>query len=56
MQKSMDIDARIDELLANLEPITLDEMKEIRLMNRTDTKFVTNKENLARLLELAQQR
>ena len=54
MQKSMDIDARIDELLANLKPITLDEMKEIRLMNRTDTKFVTNKENLARLLELAQ--
>ncbi|MBO7120436.1 MAG: polyphosphate polymerase domain-containing protein, partial [Bacteroidaceae bacterium] len=29
-------------------------MKEIRLMNRTDTKFVTNKETLARLLELAQ--
>ena len=50
----MDIDARIDELLANLEPITLDEMKEIRLMNRTDTKFVTNKENLVRLLELAE--
>ena len=54
MQKSMGIDARIDELLANLEPITLDQMKEIRLMNRTDTKFVTNKETLARLLELAQ--
>ena len=50
----MEIDARIDELLANLKPITLDQMKEIRLMNRTDTKFVTNKENLARLLELAQ--
>lgn len=50
----MEIDARIDDLLANLEPITLDEMKEIRLMNRTDTKFVTNKETLARLLELAQ--
>ena len=32
----MEIDARIDELLANLKPITLDEMKEIRLMNRTD--------------------
>ena len=46
----MEIDARIDELLANLKPITLDEMKEIRLMNRTDTKFVTNKETLARLL------
>jgi len=54
MQKRMEIDARIDELLTNLEPITLAEMKEIRLMNRTDTKFVTNKENLARLLELAQ--
>lgn len=50
----MVIDARIDELLTNLKPITLDEMKGIRLMNRTDTKFVTNKENLARLLELAQ--
>lgn len=48
------IDARIDELLTNLKPITLDEMKDIRLMNRTDTKFVTNKENLARLLELVQ--
>ena len=54
MSKSMEIDARIDELLANLKPITLDEMKEIRLMNRTDTKFVTNKETLARLLEMAQ--
>ena len=32
----MDIDARIDELLANLKPITLDEMKEIRLMNRDE--------------------
>ena len=50
----MEIDARIDDLLANLEPITLDEMKEIRLMNRTDTKFVTSKETLARMLELAQ--
>lgn len=54
MQKRMDIDARIDDLLANLKPITLDEMKEIRLMNRTDTKFVTSKETLARMLELAQ--
>jgi len=50
----MDIDARIDNLLANLKPITLAEMKEIRLMNRTDTKFVTNKETLVRLLELAE--
>lgn len=36
-----------------MPPITLEEMKDIRLMNRTDTKFVTNKEKLARLLELA---
>ena len=50
----MEIDARINDLLQYLEPITLEQMKEIRLMNRTDTKFVTNKENLARLLELAQ--
>ena len=50
----MEIDARINELLQHLEPITLEQMSSIRLMNRTDTKFVTNKENLARLLELAQ--
>lgn len=50
----MEIDARINELLQFLEPITLEQMSSIRLMNRTDTKFVTNKENLARLLELAQ--
>ena len=50
----MDIDAHIDELLTKLQPITLEEMKDIRLMNRTDTKFVTNKEKLARLLELAE--
>ena len=50
----MDIDARIDELLANLKPITLEEMADIRLMNRTDTKFVTDKQTLARLLELAE--
>lgn len=50
----MDIDAHIDELLTKLQPITLEEMKDIRLMNRTDTKFVTNKEKLVRLLELAE--
>ena len=50
----MEIDARINELLQHLEPITLEQMSSIRLMNRTDTKFVTSKENLARLLELAQ--
>lgn len=50
----MEIDARINELLQHLEPITLEQMSSIRLMNRTDTKFVTNKENLAKLLEMAQ--
>jgi len=50
----MDLNAHIDELLQHLEPITLEQMSGIRLMNRTDTKFVTSKENLARLLELAQ--
>ena len=50
----MEIDARINELLQHLEPITLEQMSSIRLMNRTDTKFVTSKDNLVRLLEMAQ--
>ena len=33
--------------------ITLDEMGKIRLMNRTDTKFLTNKEGLIKMLTLA---
>lgn len=43
----------IDEILSSYEPITLDEMSGIRLMNRTDTKFVTNEEMLRRLLVMA---
>ena len=50
----MEINKRIDELLGQLEPITLEQMSSIRLMNRTDTKFVTSKENLVRLLEMVQ--
>jgi len=50
----MGTDTLIGDLLTNLKPITLEEMKDIRLMNRTDTKFVTNKETLVRLLKLAQ--
>ncbi|MBQ3908514.1 MAG: VTC domain-containing protein, partial [Bacteroidaceae bacterium] len=50
----MNTDQRISTLLEHLEPITLEQMSEIRLMNRTDTKFVTDKENLVRLLELTQ--
>lgn len=50
----MNFDQKIQEWLAQLPPISLDEMSGIKLMNRTDTKFVTNKEKLASLLELAQ--
>lgn len=45
---------RISELLERLEPITLEQMSGIKLMNRTDTKFVTNKRKLVQLLEQAQ--
>lgn len=48
------IDTNIQSWLAQLEPISLDEMGSIKLMNRTDTKFVTNKRKLVSLLELAQ--
>lgn len=54
MNHENDIDGRIAELLETLSPITLEQMSGIRLMNRTDTKFVTNKQKLARLLEMAQ--
>ena len=43
----------MNELLASFEPITLDEMKGVKLMNRTDTKFVTTMPMLTRLLEMA---
>jgi len=45
--------AEIDGLLGTMSPITLDEMAAVRLMNRTDTKFVTTKPQLLRLLSLA---
>lgn len=48
------IDLLISQRVASLEPITLDQMSAIKLMNRTDTKFVTNKQTLARLLEMTQ--
>lgn len=44
----------MEEILATYAPITLNEMSGIRLMNRTDTKFVTTEDRLADLLELAQ--
>ena len=45
----------MDELLKPFETITLEEMKSIKLMNRTDTKFVTNTSKLYQLLKMAQQ-
>ncbi len=50
----METDQRIHQLLSRLKPITLEQMSDIRLMNRTDTKFVTSKEKLAKLLEMAE--
>jgi len=47
-------DKQILHWLTQLPPISLDEMSGIKLMNRTDTKFVTNKGKLAQLLELVQ--
>lgn len=42
----------VEELLALLPCITLEEMSSIRLMNRTDQKYVTNKDTLLELLYL----
>lgn len=45
----------LDSLLSMFPPITLEEMSSIRLMKRTDTKFITNKGHLMKLLELAKE-
>lgn len=42
------------ELLSKFDPITLEQMKGVKLMNRTDTKFVTTIDRLRLLLEMAQ--
>ena len=43
----------MEDILSLFDPITLDEMSGIRLMNRTDTKFVTTRPMLERLLLMA---
>ena len=43
----------MNALISKFQPISLDEMGGIRLMNRTDTKFVTSMDKLMQLLELA---
>ena len=42
------------DILSKFEPITLEQMNSVKLMNRTDTKFVTNLDKLHQLLEMAQ--
>ena len=50
----MDIQVNtLDKLLREMPPITLAEMKSIRLMKRTDKKYVTSVPVLCQLLELA---
>ena len=44
----------MESLIRKFEPISLDEMSGIRLMNRIDTKFVTTMPVLTRLLAMAQ--
>ncbi len=44
----------MDDLLASFAPITLAEMSSVKLMNRTDTKFVTTLTMLRKLLAMAQ--
>ena len=47
-------DQDIQHLLGMMAPITLEEMSDIRLMNRLDTKYVASKAQLVKLLELVQ--
>lgn len=42
----------IEKLVSALQPITLAEMSAVRLMKRTDCKYLTNLPTLMRLLEL----
>ena len=46
----------MEELLRQMKPITLAEMSGVKLMNRTDTKFVTTMPQLLRLLKLRMQK
>ena len=45
----------LEESIASFQPITLEEMSGVKLMNRTDTKFVTTIPQLLRLLAMAGQ-
>ena len=43
----------LEDILSTFEPISLEQMGSVKLMNRTDTKFVTNLEKLKQLLKMA---
>ena len=43
------------DILPGFAPISLAQMSGVKLMNRTDTKFVTNRDKVLRLLELARE-
>ena len=43
------------DLIGSFAPITLEQMSGVKLMNRTDTKFVTTTERLRLLLQMAQE-
>ena len=45
----------LSQLINTFDPISLEQMSGVKLMNRTDTKFVTNVDKLHQLLKLAQQ-
>lgn len=51
-KKMEDKDKQIQSLLETFHPITLDQMSNIKLMNRIDTKYVTTKRQLIELLQL----
>lgn len=49
-------DSKIQELLNSMQPITLEQMSGIKLMNRLDTKYVASKSQLIQLLALVQEK
>ena len=53
--KTMAVLEQIAQILSGFAPITLEEMKDIRLMNRTDTKYVVPVAVLVPLLEAARE-
>lgn len=45
------VEKKIVEVLGRFRPISLEQMVSVRLMNRTDTKFLTSSDRLATILE-----